>query len=62
MKQFVRENQRPRINHQLLGHHLASVQKIDILVTDAEPHGDLFAALEKREVRVLVACPLNANR
>jgi DeoR/GlpR family transcriptional regulator of sugar metabolism len=50
-----------KFNRQLLG-HIASLEKIDILVTDAEPPGDLFAALEERDVQVLVAPPLNANR
>jgi len=50
-----------KFNHQLLG-HIASLEKIDVLVTDAEPPGDLLAALEEREVQVLVAPPLNANR
>ena len=34
-----------QFNHQLLG-HIASLDQIDILVTDAEPPKDLFAALE----------------
>src|SRR5580704_5643514 len=34
-----------KFNHQLLG-HIASLEQIDILVTDAEPPAELFRALE----------------
>ena len=50
-----------KFNHQLLG-HIASLEQIDILVTDAEPPAELFRALEEFEVRVLVAPPLNAKQ
>jgi DeoR/GlpR family transcriptional regulator of sugar metabolism len=50
-----------KFNHQLLG-HIASLEQIDILVTDAEPPAELFRALEELEVQVLVAPPLNAKQ
>jgi DeoR/GlpR family transcriptional regulator of sugar metabolism len=50
-----------KFNHQLLG-HIASLEQIDILVTDAEPPAELFRALEEFEVQVLVAPPLNAKQ
>jgi DeoR/GlpR family transcriptional regulator of sugar metabolism len=49
-----------KFNHKLLG-HIASLEQIDILVTDAEPPRELFGALEELEVQVLVAPPLNSN-
>ena len=49
-----------KFNHKLLG-HIASLEPIDILVTDAEPPRELFGALEELEVQVLVAPPLNSN-
>jgi DeoR family transcriptional regulator, fructose operon transcriptional repressor len=50
-----------KFNHKLLG-HIASLEQIDILVTDAEPPAELFRALEELEVQVLVAPPLNAKQ
>ena len=47
-----------KFNHKLLG-HIASLEQIDILATDAEPPRELFGALEELEVPVLVAPPLN---
>ena len=47
-----------KFNHKLLG-HIASLEQIDILVTDAEPPRELFGALEELEVQVLIAPPLN---
>jgi DeoR/GlpR family transcriptional regulator of sugar metabolism len=41
---------------------IATLDRIDILVTDAEPPKDLFAALEKLEVQVMVAPPLNSRQ
>jgi DeoR/GlpR family transcriptional regulator of sugar metabolism len=49
-----------KFNHKLLG-HIASLEQIDILVTDAEPPRELFGALEQLEVQVLVAPPLNSQ-
>jgi len=49
-----------KFNHKLLG-HIAPLEQIDILVTDAEPPRELFGALEELEVQVLVAPPLNSN-
>ena len=49
-----------KFNHKLLG-HIASLEQIDILVTDAEPPRELFGASEELEVQVLVAPPLNSN-
>jgi DeoR/GlpR family transcriptional regulator of sugar metabolism len=48
-----------KFDRQLLG-HIASLGQIDILVTDAAPPAELLRALEEREVRVLVAPPLNS--
>ena len=48
-----------KFDHQLLG-HIASLEQVDILVTDAAPPAELLRALEEREVRVLVAPPLNS--
>jgi DeoR/GlpR family transcriptional regulator of sugar metabolism len=50
-----------KFNHKLLG-HIASLEQIDILVTDAEPPRELFSVLEELEVQVLVAPPLNSKR
>jgi len=49
-----------KFNHKLLG-HIASLEQIDILVTDAGPPRELFGALEELEVQVLVAPRLNSN-
>jgi DeoR family fructose operon transcriptional repressor len=49
-----------KFNHKLLG-HIASLERIDILVTDAEPPRELFGALGELEVQVLVAPLLNSN-
>ncbi len=49
-----------KFNRKLLG-HIASLQQIDILVTDAEPPRELFSALEELQVQVLVAPPLNSK-
>jgi DeoR family transcriptional regulator, fructose operon transcriptional repressor len=49
-----------KFNHKLLG-HIASLEQIDILVTDAEPPRELFGALEELKVQVLVAPALNSN-
>ena len=46
-----------KFNHKLLG-HIASLEPIDILVTDAEPPRELFRALKELEVQVLIASPL----
>src|ERR1700726_3720455 len=43
-----------KFNHKLPG-HIASLERIDILVTDAEPPRELFGALGELEVQVLVA-------
>jgi DeoR/GlpR family transcriptional regulator of sugar metabolism len=50
-----------KFNHQLLG-QIATLDQIDILVTDAEPPRDLFNALEELEVQVLIAPPLNSKQ
>jgi DeoR/GlpR family transcriptional regulator of sugar metabolism len=50
-----------KFNHKLLG-HIASLEQIDILVTDAEPPAELFRALEELEVQVLIAPLLNAKQ
>jgi DeoR family transcriptional regulator, fructose operon transcriptional repressor len=50
-----------QFNHRLLA-RIATLDRIDILVTDAEPPKDLFAALEKLEVQVMVAPPLNSRQ
>jgi DeoR family transcriptional regulator, fructose operon transcriptional repressor len=50
-----------KFNHQLLG-HIAALQHIDILVTDAAPPGELFRALEELEVQVLIAPTLNSRQ
>jgi DeoR/GlpR family transcriptional regulator of sugar metabolism len=50
-----------KFNHKLLG-HIASLEKIDILVTDSEPPAELFRVLEELDVQVLVAPPLNSKR
>jgi DeoR/GlpR family transcriptional regulator of sugar metabolism len=49
-----------KFNRKLLG-HIASLEQIDILVTDAEPPRELFSALEELQVQVLVAPPLNSK-
>ena len=48
-----------KFNHKLLG-QIASLEQVDILVTEAEPPRDLFRALEELEVQVLVAPHLNS--
>ena len=50
-----------QFNHRLLA-RIATLDRIDILVTDAEPPKDLFAALETLEVQVMVASPLNSRQ
>jgi len=50
-----------KFNHQLLG-QIATLDQVDILVTDAEPPRDLFNALEELEVQVLIAPPLNSKQ
>jgi DeoR family glycerol-3-phosphate regulon repressor len=49
-----------QFNHPLLA-HIATLDRIDILVTDAEPPRELLEALEELEVQVLVAPPLNSK-
>jgi DeoR family transcriptional regulator, fructose operon transcriptional repressor len=49
-----------QFNHPLLA-HIATLDRIDILVTDAEPPRELLGALEELEVQVLVAPPLNSK-
>ena len=49
-----------KFNRKLLG-HIASLEQIDILVTDAAPPRELFSALEELQVQVLVAPPLNSK-
>jgi DeoR/GlpR family transcriptional regulator of sugar metabolism len=49
-----------QFNHRLLA-RIATLDRIDILVTDAEPPKDLFAALEALNVQVMVAPPLNSR-
>ena len=49
-----------KFNRKLLG-HIASLEQIETLVTDAEPPAELFRPLEKLEVHVLVAPPLNSK-
>jgi DeoR/GlpR family transcriptional regulator of sugar metabolism len=49
-----------QFNHRLLA-HIATLDRIDILVTDAEPPRELFVALEELEVQVLIAPPLNSK-
>jgi DeoR family fructose operon transcriptional repressor len=50
-----------KFNQQLLG-HIASLEEIDILVTDAEPPRELFRAMEQLGVQVQVAPPLNSKQ
>jgi len=50
-----------KFNQKLLG-HIAPLKQIDILVTDAEPPGELFGALEELGVQVFVAPPLNSKQ
>jgi DeoR family transcriptional regulator, fructose operon transcriptional repressor len=50
-----------KFNQTLLG-HVATLEKIDVLVTDAEPPNDLSKALEEFGVQVLVAPPLKARQ
>lgn len=49
-----------KFNRKLLG-HIASLEQIETLVTDAEPPAELFRLLEKLEVHVLIAPPLNSK-
>jgi DeoR/GlpR family transcriptional regulator of sugar metabolism len=49
-----------KFNHKLLG-HIAALEQVDILVTDAEPPSELFRVLEECKVQVLVAPPLNSR-
>jgi DeoR/GlpR family transcriptional regulator of sugar metabolism len=49
-----------KFGHRLLG-HIASLDKIDILVTDAAPPKDLFRALVQLNVQVVVAPRLNSE-
>jgi DeoR/GlpR family transcriptional regulator of sugar metabolism len=49
-----------KFGHRLLG-HIASLDKIDILVTDAAPPRELFRALLQLSVRVVVAPTLNSE-
>src|SRR5215469_1181894 len=50
-----------KFNHKLLG-HIASLEQVDILVTDAEPSPELSEVLSEVRVQVIVAPPLNAKR
>jgi DeoR/GlpR family transcriptional regulator of sugar metabolism len=49
-----------KFNRPLLA-HVAALDQIDILVTDAEPPLELFKKLEELEVQVLIAPPLNSK-
>ena len=49
-----------KFGRRLLG-HIASLDKVDILVTDAAPPGELFRALVQLSVQVVVAPPLNSE-
>jgi hypothetical protein len=50
-----------KFNHKLLA-HIASLEQIDILVTDAAPPPQLSEVLSEVRVQVIVAPPLNARR
>jgi DeoR/GlpR family transcriptional regulator of sugar metabolism len=50
-----------KFNHKLLG-HIASLERIDILVTEARPPLELSEVLSEVRVQVIVAPPLNAKR
>jgi DeoR family transcriptional regulator, fructose operon transcriptional repressor len=50
-----------QFNHSLLA-RIVTLDRIDILVTDIEPPKDLFAVLEKLEVQVVIAPPLNQKQ
>jgi DeoR/GlpR family transcriptional regulator of sugar metabolism len=50
-----------KLNRKLLG-HIANLEQIDILVTDAKPPEPLFRVLEELEVQVMVAPPLNSKQ
>ena len=50
-----------KFNRKLLG-HIANLEQIDILVTDAEPPEPLFKVLEELEIQVLIAPPLNSKQ
>jgi DeoR/GlpR family transcriptional regulator of sugar metabolism len=50
-----------QFNRPLLA-RIATLDRIDILVTDAEPPKDLFATLEKLEVQIIVAPALNSKQ
>src|ERR1700732_5318796 len=50
-----------KFDHKLLG-HIAALEQVDILVTDAEPPNELCRALQECEVQVLVAPPLNSKQ
>ncbi|HKM59042.1 MAG TPA: hypothetical protein VJX28_09850, partial [Chthoniobacterales bacterium] len=49
-----------KFGRRLLG-HIASLDKVDILVTDAAPPRELFRALVQLSVQVVVAPPLNSE-
>jgi DeoR family transcriptional regulator of aga operon len=50
-----------KFDRKLLG-HIANLEQIDILVTDAKPPDPLFRVLEELEVQVLIAPPLNSKQ
>jgi len=50
-----------KFDQKLLG-HIASLEQIDILVTDAEPPLKISEALDEFRVQVMIAPPLNSKR
>jgi DeoR/GlpR family transcriptional regulator of sugar metabolism len=50
-----------KFDHKLLG-HIASLEQIDVLVTDLKPPEPLFRVLEELEIQVLIAPPLNSKQ
>ena len=50
-----------KFDRKLLG-HIANLELIDILVTDAKPPEPLFRVLEELKVQVLIAPPLNSKQ
>jgi DeoR family fructose operon transcriptional repressor len=50
-----------KFDRKLLG-HIANLEQIDILVTDAKPPESLFRVLVELEVQVLIAPPLNSRQ
>ncbi len=50
-----------KFDQKLLG-HIASLEQIDILVTDAEPPAQISEVLDEFRVQVVIAPPLNSKR